>query len=153
MPQLQGEWLQSQLTIRSFEAVAYPATRVTQASKCLQEVKARLKVLFGMPDVLSSLSFSSSLFFQNDEFSAQQTNRTALHSSSFISLDHISLTSFRTMSAIFDFASLITVVLLLICTTAYLREMRPAMFDGGQVRSSQFVALSELKSRFCYVPY
>lgn len=38
------------------------------------------------------------------------------------------------MSAIFNFSSLITVLLLLICTTAYLREMRPAIFDGGMVQ-------------------
>mmetsp|Transcript_19442 Transcript_19442/g.34980 ORF Transcript_19442/g.34980 Transcript_19442/m.34980 type:complete len:84 (+) Transcript_19442:135-386(+) len=36
------------------------------------------------------------------------------------------------MSAIFDFSSLLTVILLLICTCAYLRDMRPTMFDGGQ---------------------
>ena len=37
------------------------------------------------------------------------------------------------MSAIFDFSSLLTVILLLICTCAYLRDMRPTIFDGGQV--------------------
>lgn len=42
------------------------------------------------------------------------------------------------MSAIFNFSSLITVLLLLICTTAYLREMRPAIFDGGMVSSENF---------------
>mmetsp|Transcript_14946 Transcript_14946/g.31456 ORF Transcript_14946/g.31456 Transcript_14946/m.31456 type:complete len:84 (+) Transcript_14946:136-387(+) len=36
------------------------------------------------------------------------------------------------MSAIFDFSSLLTVLLLLICTCAYLREMRPKIFDGGK---------------------
>mmetsp|Transcript_5593 Transcript_5593/g.12116 ORF Transcript_5593/g.12116 Transcript_5593/m.12116 type:complete len:84 (+) Transcript_5593:126-377(+) len=36
------------------------------------------------------------------------------------------------MSAIFDFSSLLTVLLLLICTCAYLRDLRPTMFDGGQ---------------------
>mmetsp|Transcript_30940 Transcript_30940/g.73748 ORF Transcript_30940/g.73748 Transcript_30940/m.73748 type:complete len:83 (+) Transcript_30940:181-429(+) len=36
------------------------------------------------------------------------------------------------MSAIFDFSSLLTVLLLLICTCAYLRDLRPAIFDGGQ---------------------
>mmetsp|Transcript_62941 Transcript_62941/g.185903 ORF Transcript_62941/g.185903 Transcript_62941/m.185903 type:complete len:82 (+) Transcript_62941:196-441(+) len=36
------------------------------------------------------------------------------------------------MSAIFDFSSLITVILLLICTCAYLREMRPAIFDDAE---------------------
>jgi hypothetical protein len=39
-----------------------------------------------------------------------------------------------TMSAIFDFSSLLTVMLLLICTCAYLRDMRPTIFDGGKVR-------------------
>jgi hypothetical protein len=38
------------------------------------------------------------------------------------------------MSAIFDFSSLLTVILLLICTCAYLRDMRPTIFDGGKVR-------------------
>lgn len=33
------------------------------------------------------------------------------------------------MSAIFDFGSLLTVLLLLICTCAYIREMRPTIFD------------------------
>mmetsp|Transcript_24592 Transcript_24592/g.52992 ORF Transcript_24592/g.52992 Transcript_24592/m.52992 type:complete len:84 (-) Transcript_24592:494-745(-) len=36
------------------------------------------------------------------------------------------------MSAIFDFTSLLTVILLLICTCAYLRDMRPTIFDAGQ---------------------
>ncbi|KAL7487228.1 hypothetical protein ACHAW6_012840 [Cyclotella cf. meneghiniana] len=36
------------------------------------------------------------------------------------------------MSAIFDFSSLLTVILLIICTCAYLREMRPTIFDGGK---------------------
>lgn len=34
------------------------------------------------------------------------------------------------MSAIFDFSSLVTVLLLLICTCTYLRELRPGIFDG-----------------------
>jgi hypothetical protein len=38
------------------------------------------------------------------------------------------------MSAIFDFSSLILVILLLICTATYLRELRPTIFDGGKVR-------------------
>jgi hypothetical protein len=33
------------------------------------------------------------------------------------------------MSAIFDFSSLITVFVLSICTTTFLRELRPAIFD------------------------
>jgi hypothetical protein len=33
------------------------------------------------------------------------------------------------MSAIFDFSSLVTVFVLSICTTTYLRELRPAIFD------------------------
>jgi len=37
------------------------------------------------------------------------------------------------MSAIFDFSSLITVLLLIICTCAYLRDIRPQIFDGGIV--------------------
>mmetsp|Transcript_17549 Transcript_17549/g.23206 ORF Transcript_17549/g.23206 Transcript_17549/m.23206 type:complete len:84 (-) Transcript_17549:426-677(-) len=38
------------------------------------------------------------------------------------------------MSAIFDFSSLLTVLLLLICTCAYVRDMRPTIFDGGEVQ-------------------
>ena len=38
------------------------------------------------------------------------------------------------MSAIFNFGSLMTVTMLSICTTTYLREMRPSIFDGGMVR-------------------
>ena len=41
----------------------------------------------------------------------------------------INLTKRNQMSAIFDFSSLVTVILLLICTTAYLRELRPTIFD------------------------
>ena len=47
------------------------------------------------------------------------------------------------MSAIFDFSSLLTVILLLICTCAYLRDMRPTIFDGGQVRRLVCFALEE----------
>ena len=36
------------------------------------------------------------------------------------------------MSAIFDFSSLITVLLLLICTCAYLRELRPSIFEPAE---------------------
>mmetsp|Transcript_30811 Transcript_30811/g.36622 ORF Transcript_30811/g.36622 Transcript_30811/m.36622 type:complete len:85 (-) Transcript_30811:446-700(-) len=35
------------------------------------------------------------------------------------------------MSAILSLPSLITVLNLVICTCAYLREMRPTIFDGG----------------------
>jgi Protein of unknown function (DUF1242) len=42
------------------------------------------------------------------------------------------------MSALFDFASLVTVLLLLICTCTYLRELRPVIFDGGKVRSNEW---------------
>mmetsp|Transcript_7690 Transcript_7690/g.11271 ORF Transcript_7690/g.11271 Transcript_7690/m.11271 type:complete len:83 (+) Transcript_7690:51-299(+) len=38
------------------------------------------------------------------------------------------------MSAIFNFPSLITVILLLICTCTYLKEMRPTIFDAGLVQ-------------------
>mmetsp|Transcript_27049 Transcript_27049/g.40950 ORF Transcript_27049/g.40950 Transcript_27049/m.40950 type:complete len:85 (-) Transcript_27049:728-982(-) len=37
------------------------------------------------------------------------------------------------MTAIFDFSSLITVLLLLVCTCTYIRELRPTIFDGGKV--------------------
>ena len=35
------------------------------------------------------------------------------------------------MSAIFNFSSLITVLLLFICTMTYVRAIRPGVFDGG----------------------
>lgn len=35
------------------------------------------------------------------------------------------------MSAIFDFSSLVTVLLLVICTMTYVRALRPSVFDGG----------------------
>jgi len=48
---------------------------------------------------------------------------------------HKATISRTTMSAIFDFSSLMTVLLLLICTCAYLRELRPTVFDdNAQVR-------------------
>eukprot|EP00527_Entomoneis_sp_CCMP2396_P004261 CAMPEP_0198137850 /NCGR_PEP_ID=MMETSP1443-20131203/1308_1 /TAXON_ID=186043 /ORGANISM="Entomoneis sp., Strain CCMP2396" /LENGTH=69 /DNA_ID=CAMNT_0043799413 /DNA_START=100 /DNA_END=306 /DNA_ORIENTATION=+ len=37
------------------------------------------------------------------------------------------------MSALFDITSLITVLLLLICTTYYIREMRPTIFDHASI--------------------
>ena len=46
------------------------------------------------------------------------------------------------MSAIFDFSSLLTVILLIICTCAYLRDMRPTIFDGGQVRGTEICVFS-----------
>jgi Protein of unknown function (DUF1242) len=40
------------------------------------------------------------------------------------------------MSAIFDFSSILMIFLLMVCTTTYLRELRPTIFDGTQVRRS-----------------
>ena len=40
------------------------------------------------------------------------------------------------MSAIFDFSSLITVFVLSICTTTYIRELRPAIFDTAITNST-----------------
>jgi hypothetical protein len=37
------------------------------------------------------------------------------------------------MSAIFSFSSLLTVLLLAICTSTYLRELRPKIFDPAPV--------------------
>lgn len=37
------------------------------------------------------------------------------------------------MSALFDFSSLMTVLLLTICTTTYIRELRPTIFDNPPV--------------------
>mmetsp|Transcript_7497 Transcript_7497/g.12980 ORF Transcript_7497/g.12980 Transcript_7497/m.12980 type:complete len:84 (-) Transcript_7497:1007-1258(-) len=55
------------------------------------------------------------------------------------------------MSAIFDFASLITVLLLLICTCTYLRELRPAIFDGGKVlEPGQRILPREGMTGFCW---
>ena len=48
---------------------------------------------------------------------------------------HKGVANQRKMSAIFDFSSLLTVILLLICTTAFVREIRPGIYDGGRVRS------------------
>jgi hypothetical protein len=39
------------------------------------------------------------------------------------------------MSAIFDFSSVLMILLLMICTSTYLRELRPGIFDGSQVRT------------------
>ena len=38
------------------------------------------------------------------------------------------------MSAIFDFSSVLMILLLMICTSCYLRELRPGIFDGSKVR-------------------
>jgi hypothetical protein len=43
------------------------------------------------------------------------------------------------MSAIFDFSSLLTVLVLSICTCSYLRELRPTIFDGAKVREKWIV--------------
>lgn len=47
------------------------------------------------------------------------------------------------MSAIFDFSSLMTVLLLIICTCAYIRELRPTIFDGGLVSITFLSILSK----------
>lgn len=39
-----------------------------------------------------------------------------------------------TMSAIFDFSSVLMIVLLMICTSTYIKEIRPGIFDGSKVR-------------------
>lgn len=41
------------------------------------------------------------------------------------------------MSAIFDFTSLLTVLVLLICTCTYLRELRPTIFDSSNAPSNE----------------
>ena len=48
---------------------------------------------------------------------------------------HHRLNNRHNMSAIFNFSSLLTVLLLVICTCAYLRDLRPTIFDSGQVRT------------------
>jgi hypothetical protein len=64
---------------------------------------------------------------------------------------HIAYGTFplSTMSAIFDFASLISVLLLLICTCTYLRELRPAIFDGGKVRINVLRTARTKQLRHC----
>jgi hypothetical protein len=55
------------------------------------------------------------------------------------------------MSAIFDFSSLITVFVLSICTTTYLRELRPAIFDVASPAlndaAANDAATTEMKQR------
>jgi Protein of unknown function (DUF1242) len=50
------------------------------------------------------------------------------------------------MSAIFDFSSLITVLLLLICTCAYLRELRPKIFDSSDAVSTLWSCVAPVPS-------
>mmetsp|Transcript_20732 Transcript_20732/g.51435 ORF Transcript_20732/g.51435 Transcript_20732/m.51435 type:complete len:84 (-) Transcript_20732:389-640(-) len=38
------------------------------------------------------------------------------------------------MSAIFDFSSVLMIILLMICTSTYLRELRPGIFEGSTPR-------------------
>ena len=52
------------------------------------------------------------------------------------------------MSALFDFSSLLTVILLAICTAAYLRELRPGIFDSAQqVRADMMSVCGSLPSK------
>mmetsp|Transcript_96090 Transcript_96090/g.277518 ORF Transcript_96090/g.277518 Transcript_96090/m.277518 type:complete len:84 (-) Transcript_96090:231-482(-) len=44
------------------------------------------------------------------------------------------------MSAIFDFSSVLMILLLMICTCTYLRELRPAIFDGSKPRDANMPA-------------
>jgi len=55
------------------------------------------------------------------------------------------------MSAIFDFTSLITVVLLLICTAAFVREIRPGIYDGGRVRACILICTLVCCATIAYV--
>lgn len=45
------------------------------------------------------------------------------------------------VAAIFDFSSVLLILLLLVCTCTYLRELRPSLFDGGQVRIAMWLWL------------
>eukprot|EP00934_Nitzschia_sp_Nitz4_P008971 Nitzschia sp. Nitz4//scaffold26_size159584//680//1091//NITZ4_002459-RA/size159584-processed-gene-0.214-mRNA-1//-1//CDS//3329544986//8961//frame0 len=47
------------------------------------------------------------------------------------------------MSAIFDFSSVLMLLLLMICTCTYLRELRPTIFDGGKPRDESLPAHKE----------
>ena len=40
------------------------------------------------------------------------------------------------MSAIFDFSSVLMILLLMICSCTYLREMKPNIFDGSKERDA-----------------
>jgi Protein of unknown function (DUF1242) len=52
------------------------------------------------------------------------------------------------MSAIFDFSSLITVFVLSICTTTYLRELRPAIFDvAAPAAPNDATGMNDMKQR------
>lgn len=51
------------------------------------------------------------------------------------------------MSAIFDFSSLITVFVLSICTTTYLRELRPAIFDVTPPALNDAAGANDMKHR------
>uniref|UniRef100_A0A8D0BMH5 Protein kish n=1 Tax=Salvator merianae TaxID=96440 RepID=A0A8D0BMH5_SALMN len=56
------------------------------------------------------------------------------------------------MSAIFNFQSLLTVILLLICTCAYVRSLAPRLLDNNQTGNSiLFVLLGERKSPYVAV--
>lgn len=56
----------------------------------------------------------------------------AFHSTSCCTWTHLAFWYFSILqSAIFDFSSLITVILLLICACTYLRSYRPAIFDNA----------------------
>jgi hypothetical protein len=51
------------------------------------------------------------------------------------------------MSALFDFPSLLVVILLFICSTAYLRSMYPTLFDSPDGRRDGFYGLCWKASR------
>jgi hypothetical protein len=46
---------------------------------------------------------------------------------------------YRKMSAIFDFSSVLLLLLLMICTCTYIRELRPTVFDGKKVRKDGYI--------------
>ena len=60
-------------------------------------------------------------------------------------------TNEQTMSAIFDFSSLLTVILLLICTCAYLRDLRPTIFDGGKVSRTRLLLFAPSSNNVTHI--
>lgn len=67
------------------------------------------------------------------------------------------------MSAIFDFSSVLMIILLMICTSTYLRELRPGIFDGSTVRRGTnfcasmrlmaIIASSRRVISLCFLPW
>ncbi|KAB0363569.1 hypothetical protein FD754_007725 [Muntiacus muntjak] len=55
------------------------------------------------------------------------------------------------MSAIFNFQSLLTVILLLICTCAYIRSLAPSLLDRN--KTGFLKAIIKVKFWACHIPF